>query len=100
MRTLIKIKNSTKAERILGEELKNFHIPFKHRVKIFDRECDFLVDNWLVIEVGNHKGNSEKNAQLLSSGYSLYTVANHEVRNKINQIKKIWLEHQVKVQQT
>ena len=89
MRCTILKRNSTKAERRLAEQLKNSHIPFRHRVKILGYECDFLIGN-LIVEVGNHKGNPEKNAKLLSAGYSLYTIHNSEAKNIINQIKNIW----------
>jgi very-short-patch-repair endonuclease len=99
MRNTILKKNSTRPERILAEELKNHHIPFRHRVLIKGKECDFLIGN-LVIEVGNHKGNPYKNAELLNAGYSLYTFSNQEViSNRLQVINSIlkW-HHQEKEQ--
>jgi very-short-patch-repair endonuclease len=94
MRTIIKKTNSTKPERILAEQLKSNHIPFRHRVKILGYEADFLIRDKLIVEIGNHKGNPIKNGLFLSNGYSVYTFSNQQVPQCINQIIK-WQEHRV-----
>lgn len=96
MRTIIRKKNSTKAERRLAEQLKVNHIPFRHRVKIGKYECDFVINN-LVVEIGNHKGNSEKNKYILENGYHLYTFGNKDISQCIELIKK-WLCQEQKQQ--
>ena len=89
MRNIILKNNSTKAERVLAEQLKDSHIPFRHRVLIRGYECDFLVGGKLIIEVGGHKRKPGKDSILLSNGYSLYVFTNQEVFNQ-QAIKLIW----------
>lgn len=82
MRTLLIKRNSTHSERIFAEQLKNLHIPFKHRVKIKNKEIDFIVGDY-AIEIDGHKQSSEKNNELIMSGY----IPIHFNNNEINSIK-------------
>jgi len=88
MRTLLIKKNSTKAERIVGEELKRRHIPFRHRVLIDGREYDFLIGKRLIVEIGNHIVKKEKNIDILNKGYSLFDFSNEEVVVNLQMIIK------------
>jgi very-short-patch-repair endonuclease len=79
MRTLLLKKNSTKAERIIAEMLKERHIPFKHRIIINGREYDFLVGERLIVEIGNHITAKNKNIEILNLGYDLLDFSNEEI---------------------
>jgi hypothetical protein len=59
---------STKAERRMVELLKKYHIPFRAKVKIQDREIDFLIGKY-AIEIDGHLQDAEKNKQLVEAGY-------------------------------
>lgn len=103
MRTLLIKKKSTKYERILGELLKRKHIHFRHRIKIKNREYDFLIGDSLIVEIGNHITLKDKNIEILNLGYSLLDFSNNEIvgnrENVIKKIIKIWLMQQTKQQQ-
>ena len=90
MRSIITKKNSTKPERILAENLKRSHIPFRHRLKIKGYEVDFLIGDRIVVEIGNHKGNPIKNSAIISAGYDILTYSNDEASSCIGQIIKLW----------
>ncbi len=100
MRTqLLKLQkyNSTKAERIVGEILKRNRIKFRTKVRIANKEVDFLINDKFVIEIGDHKQSVEKNRYLLESGYHLKQLSNQEVYKNNNLTKFIisWLKEQV-----
>jgi hypothetical protein len=82
MRTLTKKKNFTKAERIFAERLKTLHIPFRTKVKINDREIDFIVKNY-AIDIDGHEQVLGKNEMLVKSGYIPIHINNNSVK-KIN----------------
>lgn len=78
-RTLTK-KNSTKAERVLAEILKELKIPFLHRVMIGNREIDFLIGK-IAIEVDGHGQDWKKNHDLIELGYTPIHLTNKAIRN-------------------
>ena len=81
----IKKKHSTKFERIFYEVLKELKIPFKHRLTIVWRECDFLIGN-VIIEINGHEQDVEKNNMLIELGYTPIHLHNSEI-TKENIIK-------------
>ena len=91
MRYNIKKQNSTRAERIVYEILKELGIPFKHRWIIQGRkekEIDFLIGN-IAIEVDGHEQNVEKNNELVQLGYVPIHFRNREVYNNREKVKEI-----------
>lgn len=93
MRTTITKKNSTKAERVFAESLKNLHVRFQHRVLINQREVDFIVGKY-AIDIDGHEQDTEKNKMLVELGYIPIHLNNKEVlSNKTlvdSIIKNIW----------
>jgi len=91
MRYNIKKQNSTKAERIFYEVLKELKIPFKHRWIINGREIDFLLWDKICIEIDGHEQDGEKNHQLVELGFIPIHLNNKEVtkKNVINLINKL-----------
>ncbi len=90
MRTNVEKKHSTKAERVLAEEMKRAHIPFLHRVNVEGREIDFIVGS-LAIEIDGHRQDGDKNRMLVKAGYTPLHFTNDEVlksrKRIINTIK-------------
>jgi len=81
--------NSTKAERKFSEILKRLHIPFETKVRIKNREIDFIIGKY-AIEISGHKQDTSKNEELVKCGYIPIHFANNEVNKKIiNKIKKL-----------
>lgn len=70
--------HSTKAERKFSELLKELHIPFQTKVKLFGREVDFLIGK-NVIEIDGHSQDVEKNKQLMDAGYIPIHLNNWEI---------------------
>ncbi len=87
MRKQINKKNSTKAERIMYEILKELHIEFKHRWIIKGREVDFLIGN-NVIEINGHPQDRNKNHWLVELGYTPHHINNQELYNNRDSIKQ------------
>lgn len=87
MKTLTK-KNSTSAERKFGELLKQLRIPFRFRVKINNREVDFLIGKY-VIEIDGHGQDPKKNIDLVG-GYIPIHFTNQDISN--TKLIKLWLE--------
>lgn len=84
-------KHSTKAERIVYEELKRLHISFKHRWIINGREVDFVLADRIVLEIDGHPQlNSEKNEMLIKAGYTPIHLRNKDVIKKRDKLK-LWL---------
>lgn len=83
MRIIINKQNSTKPERIFGELLKQNHISFKHRVKIANKEIDFLIRKYAV-EINGHPQNTDKNEELVKLGYIPIHYSNKEVNQNLN----------------
>jgi very-short-patch-repair endonuclease len=69
---------STKAERRFAEMLKQFHIPFRTKVRINNREIDFLIGKY-AIDIDGHLQDVEKNSMLLQAGYSPVHFSNNEI---------------------
>ncbi len=89
MRRIIK-KQSTKAERIFYEVLKEQHIPFKHRWLIGGMEVDFVIGQY-AIEIDGHLQDGHKNERLRDLDYTPIHFNNKEILcNK--EIINIWLE--------
>lgn len=88
MRINILKKNSTKAERVLYEILKELKLNFRHRWIIDGIEVDFLVGK-IVIEVDGHPQAGEKNQHLASLGYVPIHFHNDEIINNRNYLKEI-----------
>ena len=70
--------HSTKAERKFSEILKNNHIKFRTKVKLFGKEVDFLIGN-NVFEIDSHLQDVDKNKKLIDSGYNVYHLANNNI---------------------
>jgi very-short-patch-repair endonuclease len=80
--------HSTKAERRFAEILKREHIPFKTKVKINNREIDFLIRNY-AIDIDGHDQASGKNEMLVKSGYIPIHISNKEVQtNEFNKLSR------------
>jgi len=80
-------KTSTKAERRFYERLKANRIPFKAKVKIKDREIDFLVGKY-AIDINGHQQDTSKNEMLAKEGYVPIHISNNEVTTiSINYLK-------------
>ena len=86
MRYTLKIKNSTKQERIVYELLKELRIPFRHRWKIDRFEVDFLIGKH-VIEINGHEQDGERNHILASLGYVPIHFHNDEIKQNRELIK-------------
>ena len=92
MRRIIK-KNSTKAERVVYEILKELKIPFLYRWIIDGREIDFVIGK-IAIEIDGHKQDGYKNNMLVKYGYTPFHIENNEIlKNRLeikNNIKNLW----------
>ncbi len=75
--------------------LQESRLPFRMKVIINGREADFLVGSTLIVEVGNHPGENDKNKIFLEAGYDLLDFSNDELREQkalvINKIKKFYV---------
>lgn len=89
MRTIISKQNSTKPERKFAEYLKRRHIPFKHRIKICEREIDFLIGKH-VIEIDGHLQDSDKNHELVRAGYIPIHLTNKKLDELLKNAKLKW----------
>ena len=73
--------------------LQESRLPFQMKVIINGREADFLIGSRLIVEVGNHPGENEKNKIFLEAGYDLLDFSNDELREErekvLTKIKKI-----------
>lgn len=93
MRKNILRKNSTKAERIIYEILKELKVSFRHRWLINGKEVDFLIGN-KVLEINGHEQDGERNHFLANLGYIPIHINNSEISNNRENIKKLiisWL---------
>lgn len=88
MRYTINKKQSTKAERIMYEILKELHINFKHRWVLHGREIDFVIDKYC-IEINGHEQDHSKNELLVKEGFVPLHFNNSELYNNREQIKQI-----------
>ena len=80
MRKLLTHHSSTSAERRFHEILKKYRIPFRSKVKIGDREIDFVIKEY-AIDIDGHKQDVSKNKMLISKGYSPVHFNNNEIPN-------------------
>ena len=74
---------STSAERRFAELLKRNHIPFQTKVKINNKEVDFLIGKYAV-EISGHQQDTDKNVMLAKAGFVPIHFHNTEVNNKLN----------------
>ena len=74
---------STSAERRFAELLKRNHIPFQTKVKINNKEIDFLIGKYAV-EISGHQQDTDKNEMLAKAGFIPLHFHNTEVNNKLN----------------
>jgi len=81
MRRTLNKKNSTKAERIFAEVLKELKIPFEHRAIISGKEVDFLLPKKICIEIDGHEHTYHKNEMLLKIGYTPIHLSNTQIIN-------------------
>ena len=83
-------KSSTKSERRFMELLKKLRIPFKTKVKINNREVDFLIKN-VAIDIDCHEQDWEKNDMLVRNGYIPIHYNNKDIKEITSQeINKLW----------
>ena len=71
-------KLSTSAERKFAERLKDLHIPFRTKIKINEREVDFIVGKY-TIDIDGHLQDGAKNKMLVESGYIPLHISNNTV---------------------
>lgn len=80
MRTLLTTHSSTKAERNFHEILKKLKVPFLSKVKIGNREVDFIIGKY-AIDIDGHEQDVLKNIMLVKHGYSPVHFNNNEIPN-------------------
>jgi very-short-patch-repair endonuclease len=78
---------STKAERRFAEILKKNHIPFKTKIKINNREIDFLIGSY-AIDIDGHGQVPGKNEMLARAGFIPIHISNKEVKDNDNKLSK------------
>jgi len=78
----IQKKYFTKSERRFIRILQEKHIPFKSKVKINDREIDFIIGKY-AIDIDGHEQDSDKNEMLASEGYIPIHYDNREIKSLI-----------------
>ncbi len=75
---------STKSERVFAEILKSLRIPFRTKVRIANREVDFLIETQkekVVVEINGHEQSPERNNELIALGYVPIHFHNSEIKN-------------------
>ena len=96
------MRNSTKIERIVAEQLRYNHIPFEQSVVIGGREVDFVIADKIILEVDGilhkdpdiQKRDAKKSKMLSDIGYRIFLrYSAKELRestnNLINLVKRI-----------
>ena len=73
-------RSFTKAERKFARFLQENKIPFKTKVKIKNREIDFIVGNY-AIEIDCHEQDGSKNEMLVREGFIPIHFSNKEIKN-------------------
>lgn len=75
------------------EVLKANRISFRTKVKIADKEVDFLIGK-LAVEINGHEQSSDRNEELIAMGYVPIHFSNSEIKtnrqtiiNKLNDYK-------------
>jgi hypothetical protein len=86
----LKKSNSTKAERRFMEILKKNHIPFKAKVRVKNREIDFLIGKY-AIDIDGHKQVLSKNDMLVWAGFIPVHISNKELKNNDYELPK-WIK--------
>ena len=81
MRPNIPKKHSTKSERIFIEALKERHVEFLFRIKVENKEVDFIIGDY-AIEINGHEQDVKKNEMLASYGYIPIHLHNSEVNEE------------------
>ena len=74
----LKKSNSTKAERRFMEILKKNHISFKAKVRIKNREVDFIIGRYTV-DIDGHQQDGKKNEMLAAEGFIPIHFSNLEI---------------------
>jgi len=97
MRVNLDTRHFTKAERRFAELLKKHHVPFKAKVKLFEREVDFLIQEKTVVEIGDHPQDPAKNKALLAAGYSVIQLTNKELRESFSLVERHLLTNWIRV---
>lgn len=77
---IINKKHFTRSERRFARWLQENHIPFKTKVKINNREIDFIVGNY-AIEIDCHEQDGTKNEMLVREGFIPIHFSNKEIKN-------------------
>lgn len=86
----LKKGHSTKSERLFLEILKRKRIPFRTKVKIKNREVDFLIRKY-AIDIDGHEQDGLKNHMLADNGYIPIHLDNKSVKKYGESIlKTIW----------
>jgi len=83
----LKKPNSTKAERRFVEILKKNHIPFKTKVRIKNREVDFIIRKY-AIDIDGHQQDGKKNEMLVSEGFIPIHISNRELKQNAYKFSK------------
>ena len=78
MRINLDKKHFTKSERRFYERLKLNHIPFKTKVKIQNREIDFICGRYAIV-IDGHDQDGSKNEMLVREGFIPIHIDNKSV---------------------
>lgn len=85
---IITKRNFTKSERVFARFLIENKIPFKTKVKIKNREIDFLIGKY-VIEIDCHEQDGTKNEMLVREGFIPIHFSNREIKqNEFNKFSR------------
>lgn len=68
------------------EVLKVNRIPFKAKVRILDREVDFLIRDKIIVEINGHEQDLERNNAFVLAGYIPIHISNQELITNRNQV--------------
>jgi hypothetical protein len=82
----IQKKYFTKSERRFIRYLNENHIPFKSKIKINNREVDFIIGKY-AIDIDGHLQDGTKNEMLVKAGYIPIHINNSEL-NEFNKLSK------------
>ena len=82
-------RNFTKAERKFARFLQENKISFKTKVKIDNREIDFLIGKY-AIEIDCHEQDGLKNEMLVREGFIPIHFSNREIKNNEHNKIKEW----------
>lgn len=77
---------STKSERVFSEILKSLRISFQTKVRISNKEVDFVI-NKVAVEINGHEQSPERNNELIRLGYVPIHFHNREITNNREIIK-------------